>query len=171
MLDAIAFSPTQQAAETMHALAWGGPSDLRDYAIHWARHRALNLWRAYELPIELRETGFVDAEHHCCARVTSRTGTCTPPRGPMPLTFPRGVGAAGRWSGTTSEFGCEASWHRGHGHGDGHGRRSTDTVDGTRTRITVRVGSLREAPSGEHRSKPVSGRSQAPDSLCFGSAW
>ena len=61
-IDAIAFVPTQEAASAMHGVATTGPEDLRAYAGFQARHRATNLWRAFELPRELRESGFADAE-------------------------------------------------------------------------------------------------------------
>ena len=61
-IDAIAFVPTPLAASAMHMLALNGADDTRAYATHWARHRAGNLWRAYELPLELQERGYGNAE-------------------------------------------------------------------------------------------------------------
>ena len=62
MLDALAFVPTREAAAEMHALALTGPADLRGYAAWWARDRATNDWRAFELPHELQERDIRDAE-------------------------------------------------------------------------------------------------------------
>ncbi len=61
-IDAIAFMHTQLAASAMHTLALNGPEQTRAYASFWARHRAGNTWRSFELPLELRESSFGDAE-------------------------------------------------------------------------------------------------------------
>ena len=48
LVDALAFTPTREAADAMFVLGATGPEDLRDHAKWWSRHRATNDWRAFD---------------------------------------------------------------------------------------------------------------------------
>ncbi len=48
-LDGIAFMPTREAADRMLLMALSGPSEIRDHAGYWVRHRRDNDWRDFDL--------------------------------------------------------------------------------------------------------------------------
>ncbi|MFT5285747.1 MAG: putative membrane-bound dehydrogenase-like protein [Planctomycetota bacterium] len=52
-LDALAFTKTREAADAVLIAAQAGPSDLRDYAAQWIRHRSGNDWRSFGLKRQL----------------------------------------------------------------------------------------------------------------------
>lgn len=48
-IDALAFQPEREAAETVLTLALAGPADTREHAAWWVRHRATNQWSGHGL--------------------------------------------------------------------------------------------------------------------------
>ncbi len=61
-LDALAFAPGREAAESVLALAVAGPDDLRDAARWWVDFRAGNDWRGFGLAEQLQPSGVDAAE-------------------------------------------------------------------------------------------------------------
>lgn len=68
-MDTLAFIPDRRAAEAMLALAKSGPEDGRASALWWARFRAGNDWKSFDLTSRLPESKAAAAERALQAKV------------------------------------------------------------------------------------------------------
>lgn len=68
-VDTLAFIPDRGAAEAMLALATSGPEDVRPPALWWARFRAGNDWRKFEVASRLPDSKAIAAERALQAKV------------------------------------------------------------------------------------------------------
>ncbi|MFT7543050.1 MAG: putative membrane-bound dehydrogenase-like protein, partial [Gammaproteobacteria bacterium] len=61
-IDALAFSPTREAANAMLTIALSGPEDLRAYALWWIDSRSTNDWRSYGIDRQVESVDMQGAE-------------------------------------------------------------------------------------------------------------